>query len=109
MRRIRSRSGSSRLELMLSKGRAPGGLYHPQKFLRIESAGSPPPVPGSKALVSRPVGSSGSGSTNQKEELMRDSRVRSARRLLGLALLLTSSLAATALASSHREAPGISN
>ena len=40
---------------------------------------------------------------------MRDSRVRSAGRLLGLALLLTSGLAATALASSHREAPGISN
>ncbi|HEY4230844.1 MAG TPA: DUF4331 family protein, partial [Thermoanaerobaculia bacterium] len=40
---------------------------------------------------------------------MRDSRVRSAWRLLGIALLLTSGLAATALASSHREAPGISN
>jgi hypothetical protein len=39
---------------------------------------------------------------------MRDSRARSARRLL-LALLLTSGLGATALASSHREAPGISN
>ncbi len=44
-----------------------------------------------------------------KEGLMRDSRLRSARRLVLLALLLTSGLGATALASSHREAPGISN
>ncbi|HEY1252839.1 MAG TPA: DUF4331 domain-containing protein [Thermoanaerobaculia bacterium] len=40
---------------------------------------------------------------------MRDSRLRSVRRAALLALLLTSGLAAAALASSHREAPGISN
>ncbi len=40
---------------------------------------------------------------------MRDSRFRSARRLVLLALLLTSCLGVPALASSHREAPGISN